>query len=319
MKSKNYVYIRLHKKYDISITVILKLKYNQQYVESFRILKKIDRLTYRLKLSVHWRIHFVFFVTQMKSCFNSITNSFNRSRSNHSNFVFVEKDTKKVKFYEIEKLFNKRQTKRRESKYLIRWRDYEFENDDWRNFSKLDDVMNLIRKYEKVIRNITSFFERLKFIDASFSSIVKSKKFFFVVVIRKFFSIETSAAEKFFFVVLFFVVTIRKLFSTATNVKSTTFIFTIVIKQKFVVVISQKSSTITTSITFVVAIRKSFTSSTIRRFIRLLKKKKSKKISIKYIDIKHDLSVQSNNKYQRNVEVFFCWWRNVRRINTEKN
>ena len=41
-----------------------------------------------------------------------------------------------------------REIKRRESKYLIRWRDYEFAHDDWRNFSELDDAQNLIVDYE---------------------------------------------------------------------------------------------------------------------------------------------------------------------------
>ena len=264
MKSKNYVYIRLHKKYDISTIVILRFKYNQQYVESFRILKKIDRLTYRLKLSTHWRIHFVLFMTQLKSCFDSIANFFSRSRLNHSNFVFVEKNIEKIKFYEIEKLLNKRQTKRRESKYLMRWRDYDFENDDWRNLSKLDDVMNFVRKYEEIIRNIVFLLNRLKFIDAIVISSIKlltkaatkstMRKFFFVVTIRKSFSITVTKS------------TMRKFF----------------LKQRFVVIIFSKIIiTSMTSAFFVVAIWKFFSvvirnvsSSTNRRSFRLLKEKK---------------------------------------------
>ena len=239
-------------------------------------MKKIDRLVYRLKLSTHWRIHFVFFVTQLKSCFDSVANFFSRSRSNHFDFVFVEEDIERVKSYEIERLINKRQTKRRETKYLMRWRDYDFENDDWRNLSKLDDVMNLIRKYEKVIRNITFLFERIKFIDTSIISSIESKKSFFVVVIRK--SLRKSVTS------FFFVVTIRKFLSIAATQSTMKKLFFInivsIFKQKFVVVIFQKFSTVITSIIFVVAIRKFFaifdasSSSTNRRFLRLLKKKK---------------------------------------------
>ena len=267
MKSKNYVYIRLHKKYNISIIVILKFKYNQQYARFFRILKKIDRLIYRLKLSIHWRIHFVFFVTQLKSCSDSTANFFNRSRSNHSNSIFVEKNTKKVKSYEIEKFINKRQTKRRESKYLIRWRDYEFENDDWKNIFELDDTMNLVREYEKVIRNITFLSERLKFIDVSIiTSAIESRKSFIIVVIRK---SSAKAAIKSAMKKFFFVVTIRKFLSIVTNVKSATFIFIVVTKQKFAVVISQKFSINKKSFSVV-----HVSSSINRRFSRLLKERK---------------------------------------------
>ena len=53
MKFDEYAYIRFHKNYDISIMTILDFKYNQQYVDSFKILKKIDQLTYHLKLFEH--------------------------------------------------------------------------------------------------------------------------------------------------------------------------------------------------------------------------------------------------------------------------
>ena len=63
MRKNDYALIRLHKKYDISFIVVLKFKYNQQYVDSFRILKRVNRLIYRLNLSSHWRIHSVLFIT----------------------------------------------------------------------------------------------------------------------------------------------------------------------------------------------------------------------------------------------------------------
>ena len=53
MKSDDYALIRLHREYDILFTTILNSKLNQQYARSFKILKKIDRLTYRLKFSSH--------------------------------------------------------------------------------------------------------------------------------------------------------------------------------------------------------------------------------------------------------------------------
>ena len=53
MRKNDYAFIRSHKKYDISFIVVLKFKYNQQYVDFFRILKRINRLIYRLNLSLH--------------------------------------------------------------------------------------------------------------------------------------------------------------------------------------------------------------------------------------------------------------------------
>ena len=50
MKSENFVFIRLHREYDILFTIVLEFKFNQQYAEFFKILEKIGRLVYRLKL-----------------------------------------------------------------------------------------------------------------------------------------------------------------------------------------------------------------------------------------------------------------------------
>ena len=53
MKTDDYVLIRLHHDYNISTIEVLDKKLSQQYVDSFKILEKIDNLTYRLKFSNH--------------------------------------------------------------------------------------------------------------------------------------------------------------------------------------------------------------------------------------------------------------------------
>ena len=69
MKKDDYAFIKLHKNYNISF--VTSRKYDQQYVDSFRIIEKIDRFAYRLNISKNWRIHFVFSVTQLKFFFSS--------------------------------------------------------------------------------------------------------------------------------------------------------------------------------------------------------------------------------------------------------
>ena len=49
MKQENVALIKLHKNYNISSTI--SKKYDQQCVESFTIIEKIDRLIYRLNIS----------------------------------------------------------------------------------------------------------------------------------------------------------------------------------------------------------------------------------------------------------------------------
>ena len=62
IRKKNYALIKLHYNYNIFFIVVLKLKYNQQYVEFFRILKRIKKLIYKLNLFVYYRIYSMLFI-----------------------------------------------------------------------------------------------------------------------------------------------------------------------------------------------------------------------------------------------------------------
>ena len=126
-----------------------------------------------------WTIHSVFFIVQLKSCFDSIKDFFRRHRFIQSNSVFVEKNIDLIKFFELKRIINKRMTVRREVEYLVRWKDYDSEYDVWKNLSKLSDVMNLIQKYENSIRHMIDLFDRHRL----------SKS----VMLRKFFANQNTA------------------------------------------------------------------------------------------------------------------------------
>jgi hypothetical protein len=153
LKVDDYALLRLHKDYFIFSFNILSKKLFQQYADLFRIIEKIDNLVYRLNFSNHWRIHFVVFIVQLKSASNSIKNSYNRFRSEHSEFIHVKEDTSTIKSFEIEVLINRRTTTRRKMKYLVRWKDYELEHYEWRNLDELQNALKLIQKYEKFMKS----------------------------------------------------------------------------------------------------------------------------------------------------------------------
>ena len=97
MKPGDNVYIRLHKGYDIPATAVLGPKYSQQYAGPFKILEKVGRLAYRLKLPAHWRIHPVLSVAQLEPCLDPAADPFSRPRPNQPDSVFVEENTERVK------------------------------------------------------------------------------------------------------------------------------------------------------------------------------------------------------------------------------
>lgn len=61
---------------------------------------------------------------------------------------YEKKNSKQVKFFEIEKVLTKRFTKKRDIEYLVRWTKYEFEENVWKSFSKLENVLKLVKEFE---------------------------------------------------------------------------------------------------------------------------------------------------------------------------
>ena len=152
MKQKNVAFIKLHKNYNIFS--IINKKYDQQFVEFFTIIEKIDRLIYRLNIFNNWFIHSIFNVIQLKKCSFSSIDFFKRFKSNHFDFVFVNDDTINVKFFELLRIINKRIIKKRNVEYFVKWKNYESKYDVWRNFSKFENATNLINDYETIMNQI---------------------------------------------------------------------------------------------------------------------------------------------------------------------
>ena len=109
-KINNYVFFKLHVEY-----IIFDLnnhKFNQQRVDSFKIIDKIDTFVYRLELLFIMQIHFVIFITQLKFASTLNNDFYRRFKSNNSSFVITKNDDfddfTQTFNYEIERLFNKR-------------------------------------------------------------------------------------------------------------------------------------------------------------------------------------------------------------------
>ena len=150
----DYALLRLHRDYNIFSTKFKKL--NQQYVDFFRVVEKIKRLIYRLKISKHWMIHFVFIIAQLKSASPSSIDLYHRHRTISSNFVYVKGDTTQIKNYELKKIINSRETVIKRIEYLIKWKKCGSEQNMWRNLSEMKNVMNMMKKYHRVMNVVVS-------------------------------------------------------------------------------------------------------------------------------------------------------------------
>ena len=121
LKVGDYAFLRLHKGYNIPANLGVIKKLTQQYVDSFKVLERIDRLIYRLNVPEDWKVHSVFTIAQLKPA--PRLDSFDRPRSEYPPSVFVEGNIDTSKSYDLERLLNKRVIRKKRglvTEYLIR-------------------------------------------------------------------------------------------------------------------------------------------------------------------------------------------------------
>ena len=148
LRSKDKAYLKLHKDYSIQEQ---HKKLNNQKCESFLMKRRVDRLAYELNISFKWKIHSVISVAQLKSAL-FVQNSYNKSRSEHSKSIYVEKNNEFEKSYEIKAIIDKRVRKFEKTsitQYKIKWLKYDLEFDKWKFVAKLNDCMSLMKNYKK--------------------------------------------------------------------------------------------------------------------------------------------------------------------------
>ena len=147
-KVDEYVYLRFNQDYQLSKKFNRKL--SQQRCEFFKMLRRIERLTYEFELSSAWRIHFVISIAQLKSI-SIDENSYQRFRSHYFDFIKMKNDIDEFKFYEVKRLIAKRQRKYNKTmiiQYLVRWIEYDSKYDEWRSFFVLQNNFDLMKRFE---------------------------------------------------------------------------------------------------------------------------------------------------------------------------
>ena len=150
LKTDQKIYIKLHRNY---FQLDLKnRKYNKQRLKSVSILKKINRLIYRLKISETWKIHFVISVTHLKSAFSE--NDSYEKQIMKSDSIEIDDDDD-FNFYEIEKIIVKRviyidRGRRRKalSQFRMKWLKWKNHHNRWLFKIDFKNVKKLLQKFE---------------------------------------------------------------------------------------------------------------------------------------------------------------------------
>lgn len=145
LKEGDSAYLRLHKGYNIPANAIITRKLGQQYVGPFKVLAKIGHLAYKLDLPGHWRVNPVITVAMLEPApINEGPDPYERPLPEQPDSVHVEGDTATSKSWEVDRLVDKRG-----DRYLLRWKGWGPEHDQWRTKNQLGNASDLIKEYEE--------------------------------------------------------------------------------------------------------------------------------------------------------------------------
>lgn len=148
LKPGDMAYLRLHHGYTIAGKPNRKL--GQQRVGPFRVMRRVGRLAYELELPSNFRIHPVVSIAQLEPALSE-SDPYGRPRPDHPDAIVVDGDTEEWKSYEIERVLDKRERRygrKTVIEYLVRWKGYGSEFDQWYGLDLLDNATGLIDDYE---------------------------------------------------------------------------------------------------------------------------------------------------------------------------
>jgi Chromo (CHRromatin Organisation MOdifier) domain len=139
---------------DYTLSSTIKPKLSQQRADLFEVMQIVKKNAYRLKLPIIWKIWPVISVIYLESAKTS--DLFDQELSS-SLFVIRNADDSDAE-WKVETIVKKRtirETRRRkdETEYLLQWKRFGSEFDEWKNKEELEKCKKLIKKYEMSVSN----------------------------------------------------------------------------------------------------------------------------------------------------------------------
>lgn len=144
LKEGDMAYLRLHRGY--SVRGLKSKKINQQMLGPFKILKRVGKLAYKLDLPQHRRVHPIISIAQLEPAPPG-DDLFKKPSQELPPSLIVDGETD---HYEIERLLDKRLggRRRKQTYYLVKWKGYGHEHNQWMNKKDLDHAAELVRRYD---------------------------------------------------------------------------------------------------------------------------------------------------------------------------
>jgi hypothetical protein len=147
LKLDDLIYVKFHKDYTQSD--LINRKFSKQRLRSVKILKKIEKLVYRLKISSIWKIHSIVFAIHLESA-STEKDSYQRKKRESDS---IEDATEQNDIYEIERILTKRSIKLERTRtlkiqYRIKWKEWDDQHNQWINAKDMINVKNIMNEFE---------------------------------------------------------------------------------------------------------------------------------------------------------------------------
>jgi len=124
-------------------------KLKEKFIGPFKIIEKLSNVSYRIELSVKYQVHNVFHSSLLRSSYENDSEMFpNRTVINVQPPAVKSVNNDEEDEWEIEKLIDRRRKKNR-IEYLVRWKGWSSEYDEWKTVDQLKNARRLMRDYDQ--------------------------------------------------------------------------------------------------------------------------------------------------------------------------
>ena len=123
-------------------------KLNNKYLEPFKILKKVRKSAYRLKLPSQWKIHNVFNKVLLSPYHPP------QVESQQQSLPLLPKIIDRQKEQEVDCIKKAKVTAREEVWFLVKWKSYNNEQNEQMSKKDLKNALDIIKKFYENHSNI---------------------------------------------------------------------------------------------------------------------------------------------------------------------
>jgi transcription antitermination factor NusG len=129
-------------------------KLKEKFIGPFKIIEKLNNVSFRVELPFKYQVHNVFHSSLLRSSYENNSELFpNRTVTNVQPPIVKSINNDEEDEWEIEKLVDRRRRRNR-LEYLVRWKGWSPEYDEWKTVDQLENARQMMRDYDQESRSL---------------------------------------------------------------------------------------------------------------------------------------------------------------------